>query len=131
MSVIVPLETLEARAGVDAATLAWSGPIPGETARRLACDACISRIITDGRSEPLDVGRLTRTIPPALRRAVVARDRHCVEPGCDRPPEWCDVHHKVHWIDGGETKLSNLELRCRPHHRRVHEGKEAERRAPP
>ncbi|HEX6310274.1 MAG TPA: HNH endonuclease signature motif containing protein, partial [Acidimicrobiia bacterium] len=47
---------------------------------------------------------------------------------CDRPREWCDVHHIVHWVDGGETKLSNLELRCRLHHRDIHEGRRA--RAP-
>ena len=50
------------------------------------------------------------------------RDRHCQFPGCDRPPAWCDGHHLRHWIDGGETKLSNLILLCRRHHRLVHEG---------
>ena len=129
LNVDVPLATLEARTGVDAATLDWAGPIPGETARRLACDAAVCRVITGGASQPLDVGRRTRTVPGAIRRAVVARDHHCVEAGCDAPAEWCDVHHVVHWIDGGETKLENLELRCRRHHRTVHEG--AGRRAPP
>ena len=124
----LPLETLEQRAGAPAATVRWGGPISGEAARRLACDCGLSRIITDGNSEPLDVGRRTRTIPAALRRAVIARDQTCVHPGCDRPPEWCDVHHRIHWLDGGETKLSNLELRCHYHHRHEHEGKKA--RAP-
>ena len=129
LTVTMTLEQLEARAGVDAAMLDWSGPIPGETARRLACDASVCRIITDGASQPLDVGRRTRTASPAIRRAVVVRDRRCVEPGCDAPAEWCDVHHVVHWIDGGETALDNLELRCPRHHRDVHEG--ASLRAPP
>jgi hypothetical protein len=121
VNVTVDLATLERKAGAPAAEMAWSDqPISGEAARRLACDAAVSRIITVGRSEPLDVGRRTRTIPPALRRAVIVRDGQCVEAGCDRPPEWCDVHHRVHWIDGGETTLSNLELRCHPHHDRVH-----------
>lgn len=124
----VALETLEARAGAPAAHLARGGPISGEAARRLACDAGLSRIITNGTSEPLDVGRRTRTIPAALRRAVVARDRHCRELGCDAPPEWCDVHHIVHWLDGGETELSNLELKCRPHHRDHHERERRHRR---
>jgi hypothetical protein len=132
LNVTLDLPDLEQRAGARGATIAWSEqPISGEAARRLACDAGISRIITDGRSEPLDVGRRTRVVPPALRRAVIARDGHCVEPGCDRPPEWCDIHHRVHWIDGGATKLDNLELRCHPHHRAEHEGRRRDRSPPP
>ena len=123
LNLTLAFETLRAYAGAPAADAAWATqPISGEAARRLACDCGISRIITNGASEPLDIGRRTRVIPPALRRAVIARDRHCVAPGCDRPPEWCDVHHRVHWIDGGETKLPNLELRCHPHHYDEHEG---------
>ncbi len=122
LNVHVQLETLEKRAGAEAADLDWGGVISGETARRLACDAGVSRIITDRASEPLDVGRRTRTIPAALRRAVVARDRHCVAAGCDRPPAWCEIHHRKHWLDGGTTALSNLELRCHLHHRDEHEG---------
>jgi len=131
LNVDVALATLELRAGARAAMLAWSGqPISGEAARRLACDAGISRIITNGKSEPLDVGRRTRVVPPPLRRAVIARDQRCVEVGCDRPPEWCDVHHIVHWLDGGPTELSNLELRCHPHHRDEHEGRRRDRSPP-
>jgi hypothetical protein len=122
VSVVAPLETLEQRAGAPMATIEWGGPICGEAARRLACDAEVSRVITDGRSEPLDVGRSTRTIPAALRRAIVARDRHCIFPGCDRPPPWADVHHFVHWADGGTTSLENCGLCCRPHHWLFHEG---------
>lgn len=90
----------------------------------------MSRIITGGKSEPLDVGRRTRMIPAALRRAVIARDRHCVAPGCDRPPGWCEVHHKKHWTDGGATALDNLELRCHLHHRDQHEGRSSEQWKP-
>lgn len=71
-------------------------------------------------SEVLDVGRKTRVIPAALRRAVVARDRHCVAPGCTRSAKWCDVHHLVSWADGGETVIGNLCLLCRYHHTLVH-----------
>ena len=74
-----------------------------------------------GRSQPLDVGRKTQVVPAPLRRAVIARDRRCRFPGCDRPPPWSDCHHVVHWADGGETALLNLLLLCRPHHRLVHD----------
>ena len=91
-----------------------------DTARRLACDAGISRIIVNGPSEPLDVGRRTRTIPPAIRRALVVRDGGCTHDGCDRPSHWCDAHHLIHWADGGPTSLDNLRLLCRRHHRMAH-----------
>jgi len=68
----------------------------------------------------LDVGRRTRTIPPALRRALEVRDRGCRFPGCGL--RFTDGHHVKHWADGGETKLDNLILLCRLHHRLVHEG---------
>jgi hypothetical protein len=98
------------------------GPIPAELARRLSCDASISRVITRGRSEPLDIGRRTPVVPGPIRRAVVVRDRHCRFPGCDRPHAWCDAHHVQHWVSGGTTALSNLVRLCRPHHRLVHRG---------
>lgn len=98
-----------------------AGPVAPAAARRVACDASIRRVVMAGRSEPLDVGRRTPVVSPAQRRAVVARDRHCQFPGCDRPHTWCDVHHVVHWADGGPTALPNLILICRRHHRKVHE----------
>ena len=98
------------------------GAVSRETMRRLTCDAFIHRIITDGESAPIDVGRSQRTAPEAIYRALVVRDGGCVVPGCDRPPAECQVHHPHDWIDGGETTLDNSELRCRRHHRDVHEG---------
>ena len=71
--------------------------------RRYACDCTISRIVLGPDSEPLDIGRATRIIPPAMRRALIARDRHCQHPGCDRDHRWCDAHHIQHWADGGAT----------------------------
>jgi len=98
------------------------GPaMPIETARRLACDASIVRIVEDAQGEPLDVGRKTRSIPPALRRALKSRDQGCVFPGCTHQ-RYVDGHHIQHWAEGGETKLSNLVSLCRAHHRAVHEG---------
>jgi Domain of unknown function (DUF222)/HNH endonuclease len=98
------------------------GPIPVGTARRLACDASLMRLVLSERSEPLDVGRRSKVVPPPMRRAVIVRDRRCRFPGCDRPHTWCDAHHIVHWADGGPTALSNLILLCRPHHRAIHAG---------
>lgn len=121
VTVLVDLETLENRAGW-VCELDHTGTIPAETARRLACDAQLSRVITRGRSQPLDVGRLSRTVTTAQRRAVIVRDRHCRFPGCDRPPGWSDIHHIVHWADGGATDLDNLIVICRRHHTLLHEG---------
>lgn len=86
----------------------------------LSCDCSISRLVIGPNSEPLDIGRKSRVIPAAMRRAVIARDRHCQHPGCFRAARWCDVDHKIDWIHGGETKLSNLQLLCRHHHRLKH-----------
>ena len=66
-------------------------------------------------------GRKTRTIPPAIRRALNSRDGGCRFPGCTHQ-RYVDAHHIEHWADGGETKLSNLVTLCRLHHRLVHEG---------
>jgi hypothetical protein len=90
------------------------------TLDRLACDCDISRVITSGRSEILDVGRTTRTISPALWKALVVRDRHCRAPACHQPPERCEAHHIRPWSRGGRTELANLELLCWYHHRFRH-----------
>lgn len=98
------------------------GPsIAAETLRRFACDASIVALIENEQGEPLNVGRKTRSIPPALRRALNARDRGCRFPGCTHT-RYVDAHHIHHWAHGGETKASNLVSLCRFHHRKVHEG---------
>jgi hypothetical protein len=119
ITLTVDLPTLEGRAG-RTCELDDTGVISPEAARRLACDAGVSRVITKGPSEPLDIGRRTRTIPPAIRRALVVRDGGCTADGCDRPPRWTDAHHLIHWADGGPTSLDNLVLLCRRHHRMAH-----------
>ncbi len=121
LTVVLDLEALEGRAG-RRCDLDEAGTISPESARRIACDASVTRVITRARSEPLDVGRKTPVVPAPLRRAVVVRDRHCRFPGCDRPAPCCDAHHAVHWTDGGHTKLSNLLLLWRRHRRMVHGG---------
>ena len=98
------------------------GPVlAAETVRRIACDCGVVHIRESSEGEPLDVGRKTRTIPSAIRRALKRRDLGCRFPGCVNS-RFVDGHHIVHWADGGETKLSNLVLLCRHHHRLLHEG---------
>ena len=94
--------------------------VSAETARRLACDAATVTMRHGPAGEVLDVGRRTRTISPALRRALAARDGHCRFPGCRA--HRTDAHHVEHWAHGGATALDNLVLLCRRHHRAVHEG---------
>ncbi len=116
---------------VDAATLARREPgqceieagpsIAAETARRLGCDASVVTIIEDSDGTPLDVGRKTRSVPPALKRALRSRDRGCRFPGCGHT-HYVDAHHIEHWADGGATRLANLVTLCRFHHRKLHEG---------
>src|SRR5438067_7983137 len=93
--------------------------VSAETSQRLACDA--SRVVMhhgrDGRV--VEVAARTRTIPPALRGALHHRDRGCRFPGCGS--RFGQGHHIRHWAHGGPTKLSNLAMLCRRHHRAVHE----------
>ena len=98
------------------------GPaVSAETARRLTCDAAVTRVVRDDSGAVVDVGRKTRTVPAAMRRALEVRDEHrCTFPGCDRH-RYLDAHHAEHWADGGATKLDNLVLTCRRHHVLLHE----------
>jgi Domain of unknown function (DUF222)/HNH endonuclease len=93
--------------------------VPAGTSQRLACDATrvVMRHDADGRLT--EVGARTRTIPPALRRALLHRDRGCRFPGCGA--RFGQGHHIRHWAHGGPTTLSNLAMLCRRHHRAVHE----------
>jgi hypothetical protein len=108
-------------AGVGGGELPFAGALSAETARRLACDAGVVRIIIGPDGLPQDVGRARRTATAAIRRAVIARDTHCVFAGCRAPAAWCDVHHVVHWAHGGPTSCENGAL-CERHHTAVHEG---------
>jgi hypothetical protein len=94
--------------------------VSAETSQRLACDASVVTMHHDADGHVLNVGRKTRTIPTAIRRALSARDTRCQFPGCSATR--CDAHHIDHWLDGGPTSLDNLVLLCRRHHRVVHEG---------
>jgi hypothetical protein len=190
--VTVELASLLAERGGPGGTGGWGGVLPGESVRRLCCDASLTRAVvhrppahtgqagtnlghatghatshagtnlghvtchpgtsgahagpdaasSDGGglagrlhramtllpaplgapTQLLDLGRATRVVGPALRRALAVRDGGCVADGCDRPVSWTDAHHLTHWLDGGATSLDNLVLLCRVHHRAVHEG---------
>ncbi|MDP9460991.1 MAG: HNH endonuclease [Actinomycetota bacterium] len=121
--VTIPLADLvDPATGPGAADTGFGATISAGRARWLACDGNVTRIVIGPEGQPLDLGRSKRVVPPHLRRAVELRDRTCVFAGCYAPSYWCDVHHLVHWIDGGDTSLKNSGLLCERHHTKVHHG---------
>jgi hypothetical protein len=128
-------------------------PLANETVRRILCDADLTTVITrpltttetgtdgdvgpqrdgctraladlllDASREVLYVGRTERVVPPRLRRALEARDRHCQFPGCHAHTRRCHAHHVTEWENGGRTDLDNTLLLCVRHHHAVHEGR--------
>lgn len=96
------------------------GVLDAASARRIACDCKLIPAVLGAHSEPLDIGRISYTVPIAIRRALILRDGGCAFPGCDRPHRWCHSHHIIHWADGGPTELGNLVLLCGRHHRLIH-----------
>jgi len=113
-------DTLRADGDAAESALDSGAHISAETSRRLACDCGIVHWHEDETGQALNVGRKTRSIPPAIRRALHRRDHGCRFPGCTAH-RFVDAHHIHHWADGGETKMDNLVLLCRHHHRLVHE----------
>jgi len=95
-------------------------PVSRKVFENLSCDATVRTLLVNGRSEPLDLGRSTRLATAGQRRAAAVRDGGCVVPGCDQPPEHCDLHHIRHWLHGGVTDIANLCLLCRRHHTLAH-----------
>src|SRR5207247_1355382 len=122
VNVTVAAETLLGLAGAPAGQVEQAPPISMRTVERLTCDCTIRRIVIDPKSVVIDVGRGRRVVSQAERRALGARDKGCVWPGCDRPASWSAVHHLIHWSRGGTTNLDNQVLLCAFHHRLVHEG---------
>ena len=114
-------DTLAANGDTAEAELESGARVSAETSRRLACDCGVVHWQEDEHGSALNVGRKTRSIPPALRRALQRRDHGCRFPGCTAH-KYVDAHHIRHWADGGETRMDNLVLLCRHHHRLVHEG---------
>lgn len=129
MTVHVDAAALAARGSSEGDGETWDvachlsdGPaVAREVARRFACDASVVAMVQGAQGEVLDVGRKTRVVSPALRRALEHRDGGCRFPGCLNR-RFVDAHHVEHWADGGATKLGNLMLLCRRHHGLVHEG---------
>ncbi|RZS36860.1 uncharacterized protein DUF222 [Herbihabitans rhizosphaerae] len=95
--------------------------ITPQTIRQIACDAGITPIVLNSEGKPLDVGREQRLVTATIRAALIARDKGCSFPGCDRPPEWTDAHHIIPWIDGGITSAELMTLLCRHHHTTIHQ----------
>jgi len=120
LNVSTTLEALQGLPGAAASELE-SMPISQKTLERLCCDCTVSRVMF-AESVPIDVGRATRAIHPATRRALRARDKHCRWPGCDRPINWTSPHHIEFWGRGGASRPPNLLSLCWFHHRLVHEG---------
>jgi len=123
------VETLRADGAGAESELDGHGRVSAETSRRLACDCSVVHWHETASGDALNIGRKSRSIPPATRRALQRRDGGCRFPGCTCS-RFVDAHHVVHWADGGETDMDNLVLLCRRHHRLVHEGGFGLRRAP-
>ena len=115
-------DLVDPHTGHGAARTGFGATISAARARMLACDGNITRIVFGPEPQLLDMGRDKRLFPPHIRRALDVRDRGCVFAGCDAPTHWCDAHHVLHWIDGGETSLDNSALLCERHHTKVHYG---------
>jgi hypothetical protein len=93
--------------------------LDGTSIRTILCDAGVNRVVIDGRSAILDYGTTTYQAPASLYNALVLRDQGCREPGCDRRPEWTEVHHVIPFPHG-PTNLSNCVLKCNRHHHMTH-----------
>lgn len=118
--VTISFEDLVNQAGAGTSLLTGQLLAPG-TIRRMACDATIIPVVLGTDSEILDVGRARRLFPTGILRALWLRDKGCTIPACTAPPHWADAHHLVHWIDGGQTSLTNGALLCGRHHTIAHQ----------
>ena len=112
--VTVQLEDLLAKAGIAETT--DGSQLSTDQLLRIADEAEIWPTIIDRNGVPLALGRTRRIATRGQTMALIAREGGCSFPGCDHPPQWCDRHHIIDWIDGGPTDLDNLTLLCRHHH---------------
>ncbi|HLZ93866.1 MAG TPA: DUF222 domain-containing protein [Candidatus Dormibacteraeota bacterium] len=121
LQVTSSIDTLLGLLGAPGAENEFTLPISARTVERWACDSSLTRVLMQD-SLVIDVGRAERVIKGPRRRALIARDRHCRWPDCERPASWCDGHHLVHWLHGGGGEIENQVLLCTRHHWKVHEG---------
>ncbi|MGY1777435.1 DUF222 domain-containing protein [Geodermatophilus sp. SYSU D00804] len=129
LAVVIDLDDLvDPHERPNAGRMGFGATISAARARWLACDGAVSRVVLGPDGAPLDLGREQRLMSRHLRTAAELRDGGCVFAGCGAPTWWCDVHHLVHWIDGGDTSLDNAALLCERHHTKVHHGFRVERR---
>lgn len=104
--------------GNGVAEAAWSGALPYSEVRRLLADAGVSRVLVDARGLPVEAGEAVRTVPAAVRKGVLVRDKVCIADGCDVPAAWCDVMHlEVPYHLAGRLSMTTAGLGCRYHHR--------------
>jgi Domain of unknown function (DUF222)/HNH endonuclease len=122
LTITASLETLRADPGAPAALLDWGMPISAKALRRIASDAEITPILLSSSGDPLHVGRKYRTATLKMRKALAERDRRCVWPGCDRPPEQAQADHVRPWAQGGKTDIEQMRLLCGVHNRRLTRG---------
>jgi hypothetical protein len=128
IAVVIDLADLvDPATGPGAGRMGFGATISAARARWLACDGAVSRVVFGPDGAPLDLGREQRLASRWIRRAAELRDKGCVFTGCGAPTHWCDVHHLIHWIDGGGTSLENSALLCERHHTKVHHGFRVER----
>ncbi len=127
--VTMTLDQLENRLG--AATLDTGTTISAAQARRLACQAGVIPMVLGGESQPLDLGRESRTFRKHQRLAMGVRDGwQCIAEGCDRPASWLHAHHPIPWAEGGQTDLDNGCLPCEYHHGLFHSTRWTHERLP-
>jgi hypothetical protein len=93
-----------------------AGSLTRATLDRIMCDCDITRVLSEGDREVVDVGRATRAVTRAQWAALVARDGGCTARGCNEPPERCEAHHRRRWGEGGATDVDSLTLLCWHHH---------------
>ena len=109
---------------VEPATYSDGEPVLPTTLARITCDSRLTRLVLDAAGKPLDVGRTSRTITPAIFLAATVRDGGCAIRGCPAPPERCEGHHVRPFALGGDTSLENTRLMCKGrngHHHQVHD----------
>jgi hypothetical protein len=121
INVTTTIEGVKNELGAPPADLELSLPISTRTLESITCDSTMSRVLL-ADSMVIDVGRATRTVSGPMRRALRTRDKGCRFTGCDRPVDWTNPHHVIHWARGGPSDAQNMVLLCYYHHRLVHEG---------